>query len=75
MHDYSNRHISTDQDDWFESCMQLREQAYAEIFGESEPPGQILSPSDPDLAISWPGGGFYCFQPGSACRRTGAHVV
>jgi hypothetical protein len=43
--------------------MKAREDAFQAIFGESEPPQQILSPEDPNLTVSWPGGGVYQFPP------------
>lgn len=48
---------------WYAAHMKAREDAFAAIFGETEPPDQILSPSDPDLAVNWPGGGIYQFPP------------
>jgi hypothetical protein len=48
---------------WFAAHMKAREDAYLYLFGESEPPGQILSPSDPQLTVSWPGGGIYQYPP------------
>ncbi|HEY8076551.1 MAG TPA: hypothetical protein VIF62_20645, partial [Labilithrix sp.] len=47
----------------FAAHMKAREDAYAHIFGQTDPPDQILSPSDPDLTINWPGGGVYAFPP------------
>ena len=57
----------------FEAHMKAREDAYAAIFGESDPPGQVLSPDDADLAINWPGGGIYVFPPRG--DRRGFHYV
>lgn len=57
----------------FEAHMKAREDAYASIFGESDPPGQILSPEDADLALNWPGGGIYVFPPRG--DRRGWHYV
>lgn len=53
--------------------MLARERAFTAIFGPSEPPDQILSPDDPQLATAWPGGGIYQFPPGS--DRAAWHYV
>jgi Suppressor of fused protein (SUFU) len=57
----------------FAAHMKAREDALLAIFGESEPPDQILSPDDPDLTISWPGGGVYQYPPRG--ERRGFHYV
>jgi hypothetical protein len=46
-----------------------REEAYGAIFGA----GRILSPSDANLMLNWPGGGVYQYRPGSG--RRGWHYV
>jgi hypothetical protein len=57
----------------FAAHMKAREDAYAHIFGQTDPPDQILSPSDSDLMMNWPGGGVYAFPPRG--NRTGWHYV
>lgn len=57
----------------FAAHMKAREDAYAAIFGDSDPPGQILSPGDAQLTINWPGGGIYVFPPRG--DRRGWHYV
>lgn len=57
----------------FAAHMKAREDAFSSIFGESDPPGQILSPSDAQLTINWPGGGIYVFPPRG--DRRGWHYV
>jgi hypothetical protein len=47
----------------FAAHMKAREDAYEHIFGQTDPPDQILSPSDAQLQESWPGGGVYAFPP------------
>jgi hypothetical protein len=43
--------------------MKAREDALEHIFGKSHPNGDILSPTDPNLMINWPGGGLYQYPP------------
>ena len=57
----------------FAAHMKAREDAYAAIFGESDPPGQVLSPGDTELMLNWPGGGIYVFPPRG--DRRGWHYV
>jgi hypothetical protein len=58
---------------WFAAHMRAREEALLYVFGESEPPGQILSPADAQLTVNWPGGGIYQYSP---CEgRSGWHYV
>jgi hypothetical protein len=57
----------------FAAHMKAREDAYAHIFGQTDPPDQILSPTDPELLTSWPGGGVYAFPPRGT--RSGWHYV
>jgi hypothetical protein len=47
----------------FAAHMKAREDAYEHIFGQTDPPDQILSPSDEQLRDNWPGGGVYAFPP------------
>jgi len=47
----------------FAAHMKAREEAFAQIFGPTEPPDRILSPADPELLENWPGGGVYAFPP------------
>jgi hypothetical protein len=62
--DVSALHPELDEDEqWFAAQMKARENAYEAIFGQSVPEGQILSPSDPELTINWPGGGIYQYAP------------
>lgn len=58
---------------WYAAHMKAREDALSAIFGETEPPGQILSPTDPELTVSWPGGGIYQFPPRG--ERSSWHYV
>jgi hypothetical protein len=58
---------------WYAAHMVAREHAFTAIFGESEPPGAILSPADGDLQVNWPGGGVYQFPPGG--KRAAWHYV
>jgi hypothetical protein len=58
---------------WYAAHMLARERALTTIFGESEPPGVILTPADPELQNNWPGGGIYQFPP--AGKRVGWHYV
>ena len=53
--------------------MKAREDAFAMIFGDTEPKGQILSPAEPDLVMNWPGGGVHAYAPRQG--RTGWHYV
>jgi hypothetical protein len=72
--DVSKLHPELDEGERaFAAHMKAREDAYAHIFGQTDPPDQILSPSDPDLTINWPGGGVYAFPPRGA--RTAWHYV
>jgi hypothetical protein len=48
---------------WYAAHMKAREDALLYVFGETEPPGQILSPADPQLTVNWPGGGVYQYPP------------
>jgi len=73
MLDYSELSMSNPEDDWFEACMKVRENAYDEIFGESDPPNVIGSPENPDLALNWPGGGVFCFPPSG--KRQSWHYI
>jgi hypothetical protein len=57
----------------FAAHMKAREDAFDQIFGASHPPGQIMSPDDPQLTINWPGGGIYQFPPRG--ERKGWHYV
>lgn len=41
--------------------MLAREKFLHAVFGQPEPNGNIWSPSDPNLTINWPGGGFYMY--------------
>ncbi len=41
--------------------MLARENFLHAVFGQPEPGGHIWSPSDPNLTINWPGGGFYMY--------------
>jgi hypothetical protein len=50
-----------------------RSAAFANIFGESDPPGAPLPPNDPDLAVNWPDGGIFVFPPRG--DRRGFHYV
>ncbi len=72
--DVAKLHPELDEDERaFAAHMKAREDAYAHIFGQTDPPDQILSPSDPDLMINWPGGGVYAFPPRGA--REAWHYV
>jgi hypothetical protein len=72
--DVSKLHPELDEDERiFAAHMKAREDAYAHIFGQTDPPNQILSPSDPELTINWPGGGVYAFPPRG--ERSGWHYV
>jgi hypothetical protein len=62
-----------DAADTFAAHMKAREDAYAVIFGESDPPGQVLAPTDAQLMLNWPGGGIYVFAPRG--DRRGFHYV
>ncbi|MGC4088738.1 MAG: suppressor of fused domain protein [Polyangiaceae bacterium] len=53
--------------------MLARENALEAIFGETDPPDQILSPDDPDFAAGWPGGGVYQYP--ARGKRSGVHYV
>ena len=53
--------------------MAARENALHAIFGETEPPDQILSPGDPNLFLNWSGGGIYQYPPNGA--RNSWHYV
>ena len=61
------------QEALYAAHMEARQRAFQTIFGESNPPGMILIPSDPNLTINWPGGGVYVYPPGG--DRTGWHYV
>jgi hypothetical protein len=65
--------LSSDDERLFAAHMKAREDAYAHVFGASDPPDQILSPDDPELTINWPGGGIYAFPPRG--ERRGWHYV
>jgi Suppressor of fused protein (SUFU) len=73
--DVSEEHpeLIGEEEKLFAAHMKAREDAYSEIFGESDPPDQILSPDDPELAMNWPGGGIYAFPPRG--KRQGWHYV
>lgn len=53
--------------------MAARENALHAIFGPTEPPDQILKPSDGMLLINWAGGGVYQYPPHG--KRTSWHYV
>ncbi len=72
--DVAKLHPELDEDErLFAAHMKAREDAYAHIFGQTDPPDRILTPSDPELQINWPGGGVYAFPPRGA--RKGWHYV
>ncbi len=58
----------------FAAHMLARENALTKIFGPTEPPDQILSPSDPELVANWPGGGVHQYPP-RGTRRTWHYVT
>ena len=67
--DVGKLHPELDADERvFAAHMKAREDAFAHIFGQTDPPDSILSPSEPDLQINWPGGGVYAFPPRGARR-------
>jgi hypothetical protein len=39
--------------------MAARERAFLTLLGDTDPPNQILSPSDTQLMVNWPGGGLH----------------
>ena len=53
--------------------MAARENALHAIFGETEPPDQIMSPHDPVLLLNWAGGGIYQYPPNGT--RSSWHYV
>lgn len=58
---------------WYAAHMKAREDALLYVFGESAPPGQILSPSEPELQAQWPGGGVCQYPPRE--RRGAWHYI
>ncbi len=72
--DVSAEHPELDEDERaYAAHMKAREDALHEVFGDTEPKGQILSPGDADLQVNWPGGGVHVYAP--ADGRTGWHYV
>ncbi|MBX3186478.1 MAG: suppressor of fused domain protein [Planctomycetota bacterium] len=65
--------LESDEERTFAAHMKAREDAFEHIFGETHPPGQILSPDDAQLSVNWPGGGVYAFPPRG--ERNGWHYV
>ena len=57
----------------FAAHMAARETALESLFGPTEPPGEIMSPADPNLSVNWPGGGIHQYPPREG--RTGWHYV
>ena len=72
--DLAAEHPELDADERvYAGHMKAREDALLQIFGETEPKGQILSPAEPDLTLNWPGGGVHPYAPREG--RTGWHYV
>jgi Suppressor of fused protein (SUFU) len=72
--DVSAEHPELSEDERFYAAhMKAREDALHEIFGDTEPKGQVLSPGDPDLVVNWPGGGVHQYAPREG--RSGWHYV
>ena len=72
--DVAAEHPELDEEERvFAAHMKAREDAFMEIFGDTEPKNQIMSPGDPDLVMNWPGGGIHPYAPRPG--RTGWHYV
>lgn len=72
--DVSKEHPELDEDEQeYAAHMRARENAFEAIFGDSDPPNQILSPDDADLTVNWPGGGVYRYP--ARDKRRGVHYV
>src|SRR5512140_1787198 len=72
--DVSAEHPELSEDERFYAAhMKAREDALQQIFGDTEPKGQILSPGEPDVVVNWPGGGVHPYAPREG--RSGWHYV
>lgn len=58
--DIAEEHPELDSDELpYAQHMAARERAFLSLLGPTDPPNQILSPSDPQLMVNWPGGGLH----------------
>jgi hypothetical protein len=74
--DISDEHpeLEEEEERLYASHMKAREDAFERIFGLTDPPGQVFSPSDAELTVNWPGGGLHRYAPKGA-ERPGWHWV